>query len=79
MRDVGCESCHGPGGDHIATDPVQPGTILSLKNVCDSCVILQICGSCHNEENDPGFEFALDAKLEAVRHPAQQAHGAAAR
>lgn len=68
LQDVGCESCHGPGGTHIATDPVQPGTILSLKNVCDSCVILQICGSCHDDINDPGFEFALAEKLDAVRH-----------
>jgi len=79
MRDVGCESCHGPGGDHVATDPVQPGTILSLKNVCDSCVILQICGSCHDEANDPGFEFSLATKLDAVRHRARDQAEAAVR
>ena len=38
------------------------GTILSLGDKCDSCVILQICGSCHDEANDPGFEFEVDAE-----------------
>jgi hypothetical protein len=31
-------------------------------------VILQICGSCHDEANDPGFEFNVEAKIEAQRH-----------
>jgi hypothetical protein len=31
-------------------------------------VILQICGSCHDEANDPGFEFEVEAKIEAQRH-----------
>jgi hypothetical protein len=31
-------------------------------------VILQICGSCHDDANDPGFEFAVQDKIEAQRH-----------
>jgi hypothetical protein len=31
-------------------------------------VILQICGSCHDDVNDPGFEFEVEAKIEAQRH-----------
>jgi hypothetical protein len=31
-------------------------------------VILQICGSCHDEANDPGFEFELLDKIELQRH-----------
>jgi peroxiredoxin len=65
---VGCESCHGPGGDHVAPDAPKRGTILSLGDKCDSCVILQICGSCHDEANDPGFEFEVLDKIEATRH-----------
>src|SRR6185436_2059130 len=57
---VGCESCHGPGGDHIAA-PNERGTIVALGDKCDSCVILQICGSCHDAANDPGFEFEVKA------------------
>jgi peroxiredoxin len=65
---VGCESCHGPGGDHVAEDPVKIGSIVSLGDKCDSCVILQICGSCHDDVNDPGFEFEVQAKIDAQRH-----------
>jgi peroxiredoxin len=65
---VGCESCHGPGGDHVAEGAVKRGTILSLGDKCDSCVILQICGSCHDDANDPGFEFEVLDKIEATRH-----------
>jgi hypothetical protein len=31
-------------------------------------VILQICGSCHDDANDPGFEFEVEAKIEHQRH-----------
>jgi peroxiredoxin/nitrate/TMAO reductase-like tetraheme cytochrome c subunit len=65
---VGCESCHGPGGDHVDPDAPKRGTIVSLADKCDSCVILQVCGSCHDQANDPGFEYEVKAKIEAQRH-----------
>jgi len=65
---VGCESCHGAGGDHVAPEARKVGTILSLGDKCDSCVILQICGSCHDAANDPGFEFEVVDKIEQQRH-----------
>jgi hypothetical protein len=65
---VGCESCHGPGGDHVDPDAPKLGSIVSLGDKCDSCVILQICGSCHDDVNDPGFEFAVEEKIEKQRH-----------
>ena len=65
---VGCESCHGPGGNHVGPDAKRMGTIVSLGDKCDSCVILQICGSCHDEANDPGFEFEVEDKIERQRH-----------
>ena len=64
---VGCESCHGPGGDHVAA-PNERGKIVALGDKCDSCVILQICGSCHDAANDPGFEFEVKAKIDKIRH-----------
>jgi hypothetical protein len=70
---VGCESCHGPGGDHVAAGARTIGTIVSLGDKCDSCVILQICGSCHDDANDPGFEFEVKAKIEAQRHGTTEA------
>jgi peroxiredoxin len=68
LAQVGCESCHGPGETHVQDDPPKPGTILALADKCDSCVLLQICGSCHDEANDPGFEFELTEKVDAIRH-----------
>ncbi len=64
---VGCESCHGPGGDHVDA-ATKRGTIVSLGDKCDSCVILQICGACHDDANDPGFEFEVKAKIDKIRH-----------
>jgi peroxiredoxin len=65
---VGCESCHGPGSDHVEPEGPKIGNIVALGDKCDSCVILQICGSCHDEANDPGFEFELLDKIELQRH-----------
>ena len=41
---------------------------MSLADKCDSCAILQICGSCHDDANDPGFEFEVDESVEKLRH-----------
>jgi len=65
---VGCESCHGPGGDHIGENVKRVGTILSLGDKCDSCVILKVCGTCHDDANDPGFEFEVEERIDAQRH-----------
>jgi peroxiredoxin len=65
---VGCESCHGPGGDHVGKDARRVGTILSLGDKCDSCAILKICGTCHDDANDPGFQFRVEARIEKQRH-----------
>jgi hypothetical protein len=65
---VGCESCHGPGGDHVKDGEKKLGSILSLGDKCDSCVILQICGDCHDEANDPDFEFEVQPHIDRQRH-----------
>lgn len=65
---VGCESCHGPGGDHIQDGTTKLGSIVSLGDKCDSCVILQICGSCHDNANDSDFEFSVQEHIERQRH-----------
>ncbi|MBW2273082.1 MAG: redoxin domain-containing protein [Deltaproteobacteria bacterium] len=73
VASVGCESCHGPGGDHIGENAKRFGTIVSLGDKCDSCVILQICGSCHDDANDPGFEFEVQQKIDKQRHGTTEA------
>lgn len=65
---VGCESCHGPGSAHVADGARRRGDILALRDKCESCVILQICGDCHDDANDPGFAFAVHEKIERQRH-----------
>jgi peroxiredoxin len=65
---VGCESCHGPGGDHVEPTAKRVGTILSLGDKCDSCVILKVCGTCHDDANDPDFEFEVEQRIDAQRH-----------
>ncbi len=71
LAKVGCESCHGPGEEHIKDDAKRVGDIVRLGDKCDSCVILQICGTCHDEANDPGFRFNVGARIEAQRHGSQ--------
>lgn len=61
---VGCESCHGPGGEH-AKAPAK-GNIVGLGDSCPECVIEAICTSCHTEAWDP--EWELQARLEAIDH-----------
>ena len=71
---VGCESCHGPGGEHVKEGGKRAGGILKLGDKCDSCVILQICGSCHDDANDPGFRFEVEQKIEVLRHGTPSGH-----
>lgn len=64
---VQCEACHGPGERHV-TDPeaAGPGRIVSLKQSCSSCVVEQICRTCHSLEDDPQFDF--ETAVKKVRH-----------
>jgi len=68
LAGVGCESCHGPGGDHVGEAAPKRGTIVKLSDKCGSCVILQVCGACHDDANDPGFEFEVKEKILHQRH-----------
>ncbi|CAG0957817.1 Cytochrome c-554 [Myxococcaceae bacterium] len=65
---VGCEDCHGPGSEHVAEGASRRGTIVSLGDKCKSCAILQVCGTCHDDANDPGFRFEVEKKIEAQAH-----------
>jgi len=70
---VGCESCHGPGAQHVKDDGKHLGDIVKLGDKCDSCVILHICGGCHDDANDPGFRFSVTRKIDSQRHgPARE-------
>ncbi len=62
-KDVGCESCHGPGSLHAKAPSKQN---ISRANTPDACI------ACHDPENSPHFDFR--AYLPQILGPG---HGAA--
>jgi len=46
LKGVGCESCHGPGSSHKETQSKDYGKVG-----------VERCGTCHNDEHSPNFEF----------------------
>jgi hypothetical protein len=54
---VGCESCHGPSGQHVRDPKVRTACFAEAKNRCTTC---------HDRENSP--KFAYDAYWAKIRH-----------
>jgi hypothetical protein len=52
----------------VGADAPRRGTIVALTDKCESCVMLKLCGRCHDALNDPGFEFEIEEKIEILRH-----------
>ncbi len=57
LRGVGCEACHGAGGDHVRA----PTAATMAQPSLDTCT------TCHDGERDEG-RFEPEAYLERVRH-----------
>lgn len=55
---VGCESCHGPGGDH--SESMDAADIINPKTV-DAKMRDMICGQCHAVGTDPTGKFKFSA------------------
>jgi len=65
LINVGCESCHGPGGAHVAAEM---GSDLALQRKLQEAVVVtkeevqdhtsdKYCRSCHDLDNSPEFDF----------------------
>lgn len=72
---VGCESCHGPGGDYykkstmegIAAgeiDPASVGLIIPTEETCRTC---------HNDESPSYKEFNFEEAKKKIAHPVPKA------
>jgi hypothetical protein len=50
LAGVGCESCHGAGGDHLNNDPRDPTYFpkIDIKSA--------VCGKCHTGEHHPTYD-----------------------
>jgi hypothetical protein len=68
---VGCESCHGAGGDYTKmsvmkaiasgeTEPASVGLVLPTEKVCVGC---------HNEESPTFKGFEFDKMVAKIAHP----------
>ena len=59
LADVGCETCHGPGKQHITT-PLTTNIRGEVKQ--------QACMECHTPSHSPGFEQIVEHVIQEVDH-----------
>ena len=59
LADVGCETCHGPGKQHITT-PLTTNIRGEVKN--------QVCMECHTPSHSPGFAQIVAHVMPEVDH-----------
>ena len=67
LINVGCESCHGPGGAHV---DAEMGSDDALKLKLRKAAVVtkaeaekRLCVTCHDLDNSPDFDFAADWPL----------------
>ena len=63
LVDVGCETCHGPGKQHVYTP---------LKENIRGQVPEKICMACHTPEHSPGFDELVEQVMPEVDHSRTQ-------
>jgi hypothetical protein len=57
LKDVGCESCHGPGSEHIRSNGYLPTTEPKMT-----------CLDCHTPDHSSGYAGHEDEFREKIRH-----------
>lgn len=65
---VGCESCHGPGGEHFATESSH--VVIDVSRIFVDPSGSQSCAECHSQTLDSGGSAILAA--DGFIRPAQQ-------
>ena len=60
---VGCESCHGAGGEHVKSPSKE--NIIGLGDSCPVCVVEAVCTSCHTPKWDPKWD--LETRLQTLK------------
>jgi hypothetical protein len=68
---VGCESCHGAGGDYfkmstmkkLAAGEIEPASVGLIEP--DE----KLCITCHNEESPTYKEFVFEERVKQIAHP----------
>ena len=57
-RGIGCERCHGPGGNHlVAMDLNFPDPAIARPSRATGAQVVKLCGTCHNAD-DPSMTEA---------------------
>jgi hypothetical protein len=61
LASVGCESCHGPGGAHVAAESAGSDAgqqeLQAAMRLTRADAKRQVCVRCHDVSNSPDFEF----------------------
>lgn len=65
-RNVGCESCHGPGSEHLKTKKASSIYSLKGKSVEEKT---RMCGYCHIRAENELFKTPQGASSEHMPHP----------
>lgn len=68
---VGCESCHGAGGDYYKMATMKSLTAGEIEPAAVGLVVPdeKVCLSCHNEESPTYKKFVFADRVKEIAHP----------